>query len=133
MDVRVLDYIDDRLATSSDFDALDSLIENVKEQQDLLKRQLDDARREHEESQTESNSHDTAIRKKAHDFQQEQASIDRRLLVATESETSDEAAQTFEASMGRLKKLEVAAGYVELLKEVDALRWANSINKGMHE
>lgn len=27
----------------------------------------------------------------------------------------------FEASMGRLKKLEVAAGYVELLKEVDAL------------
>jgi hypothetical protein len=40
MDVRVLDYIDDRLATSSDFDALDSLIENVKEQQDLLKKQV---------------------------------------------------------------------------------------------
>jgi hypothetical protein len=40
MDARVLDYIDDRLATSSDFEALDSLIENVKEQQDLLKRQV---------------------------------------------------------------------------------------------
>ena len=40
MDVRVLDYIDDRLATSSDFDALDSLIEIVKEQQDLLKKQV---------------------------------------------------------------------------------------------
>lgn len=40
MDVRVLDYIDDRLAASSDFDALDSLIENVKEQQDLLKKQV---------------------------------------------------------------------------------------------
>lgn len=62
------------------------------------------------------------IRKKAKGFQQEQASIDQRLLVTTQSETSDEAAQTFEASMGRLKKLEVAAGYVELLKEVDALR-----------
>lgn len=34
--------------------------------------------------------------------------------------------------MGRLKKLEVAAGYVELLKEVDALRWVNFINKGTH-
>ena len=40
MDARVLDYIDDRLATSSDFEALDSLIENVKEQQGLLKRQV---------------------------------------------------------------------------------------------
>ena len=40
--------------------------------------------------------------------------------------------QTFETSMGRLKKLEVAAGYVELLKEVDALRWVNLINKGTH-
>jgi hypothetical protein len=40
MDIRVLDYIDDRLATSSDFDALDSLIEIVKEQQDLLKKQV---------------------------------------------------------------------------------------------
>jgi hypothetical protein len=55
------------------------------------------------------------------------------LLVATQSETSDEAAQTFEASMGRLKKLEVAAGYVELLKEVDALRWVNLAHKGTHE
>jgi hypothetical protein len=95
--------------------------------------QLDDARRNHVDAKTESDNHDAAIRKKAHDFQQEQASIDRRLLVATQSETSDEAAQTFEASMGRLKKLEVAAGYVELLKEVDALRWVNLINKGTHE
>lgn len=27
--------------------------------------------------------------------------------------------------MGRLRKLEIAAGYVELLKEVDALRYAH--------
>lgn len=89
---------------------------------ELKTTQLDDARREHADSRTESDNHDAAIRKKAYAFQQEQSSIDRRLLVATQSETSDEAAQTFEASMGRLKKLEVAAGYVELLKEVDALR-----------
>lgn len=40
MDVRVFDYIDDRLAASSDFEALDSLIENAKAQQDLLKKQV---------------------------------------------------------------------------------------------
>lgn len=40
MDARVLDYIDDKLAAPSDFEALDSLLENVKNQQDLLKRQV---------------------------------------------------------------------------------------------
>lgn len=44
MDARVLDYIDDRLATSTDFDALDSLIENAKAQQDLLKKQVNQTR-----------------------------------------------------------------------------------------
>ena len=29
--------------------------------------------------------------------------------------------------MGRLRKLEVAAGYVELLKDVDALRWVDLV------
>jgi len=43
-------------------------------------------------------------------------------LVVTQSETSDDAAQKFEASMARLRKLEVAAGYVELLTEVERLR-----------
>jgi len=74
------------------------------------------------QARTETDSHAAAIRQKAEGFQKEQADIDRRLLVATQSETSDEAAQTFDASMGRLRKLEVAAGYVELLKDVDALR-----------
>lgn len=70
----------------------------------------------------ETENHTIALRQKAEGFQQEQADIDRRLLVATQSETSDDAARMFEASMERLRKLEIAAGYVELLKEVDALR-----------
>jgi hypothetical protein len=35
--------------------------------------------------------------------------------------------------MGRLRKLEVAAGYVELLKEVDVLRWVHLVNKTVKE
>lgn len=42
--------------------------------------------------------------------------------MVTQSETSDDAAQKFEASMEKLRKLEVATGYVELLQEVDRLR-----------
>lgn len=43
------------------------------------------------------------------------------MLIVTQSETSDEAVEKFDASMTRLRKLDIAAGYVELLKEVGGL------------
>ena len=55
-------------------------------------------------------------------FQKEQQDIDARLLSVTQSETSDDAVQKFDASMDKLRKLDVAAGYLELLQEVDTLR-----------
>lgn len=121
MDVRVVDYIDDRLAAPSDFETLDTLLENVKNQQDLLKKQLDDARRDHDTAQEQAEKHATSVRQRAEAFQKEQSDIDKRLLMVTQSETSDDAVQKFEASMERLRKLEVAAGYVDMLKEVDTL------------
>lgn len=39
MDSRVQDYLDDRLQSSADLDSLDTLLENVKQQQELLKNQ----------------------------------------------------------------------------------------------
>lgn len=121
MDARVLDYIDDRLALPSDFETLDSLIENVRNQQGLLRKQLDDAKRDHDSSQEQAEQHATSVRRRAEDFQKEQGDIDRRLLLVTRSETSDDAVRKFEASMERLRKLEVAAGYVDMLREVDSL------------
>nr|OQO31966.1 hypothetical protein B0A51_00307 [Rachicladosporium sp. CCFEE 5018] len=118
MDARVLDWIDDKIATASDFQELDTLLDSVKTQQDLLKQQLVDARREYENGEREAEGYATLLRKKAHAFQKAQANIDIRLLVVTQSETSDEAAEKFQESMDRLGKLEVAAGYVELLGEV---------------
>lgn len=40
MDVRVLDYLDDKLQSSADLETLDSLLEIVKTQQGLLKKQV---------------------------------------------------------------------------------------------
>ena len=51
-----------------------------------------------------------------------QADIDRRLLIVTRSETSDDAVQRFESSMARLRALDVASRYTEMLYEVDKLR-----------
>lgn len=40
MDARVQDYLDDKLQSAADLDSLDSLLENVREQQELLKKQV---------------------------------------------------------------------------------------------
>lgn len=39
-DVRVDDYLNDKLQTFADFETLDSLLEKVREQQSLLKQQV---------------------------------------------------------------------------------------------
>ncbi|KAK3715597.1 hypothetical protein LTR37_007085 [Vermiconidia calcicola] len=122
VDTRVQDYLDDKLQSSTDFETLDSLLANVKNQQDLLKKQLDDAKRDHDSAKRKAQQHTESVRQKAQAFQNEQGDIDRRLLIVTQSETSDEAVEKFEASMEKMRKLDVAAGYVELLKEVDGLR-----------
>lgn len=40
MDSRVQDYLDDKLQSTADLETLDSLLDNVKNQQDLLKKQV---------------------------------------------------------------------------------------------
>jgi hypothetical protein len=39
-DVRLVDFLDDKLQAFADFDTLDSLLDTVKAQQDLLKQQV---------------------------------------------------------------------------------------------
>ena len=84
--------------------------------------QLEDARKYHNTAKQRNQSHVGDVRQKAGVFQKEQGDIDRRLLVVTESETSDEAVEKFESSMQILRKLDIATAYVELLKDVDIVR-----------
>lgn len=44
-------------------------------------------------------------------------------MIITQSDTSDEAVRQFEASMEKLRRLDISKGYMELLKEVDRLRY----------
>ena len=68
--------------------------------------------------------------RQAEAFQAQQADIDRRLLIVTRSETSDEAARSFEGSMEKLRSLDIVKGYVELLKEVEELRYGHALLGG---
>lgn len=69
-----------------------------------------------------SKNHSDAVREQAEAFNRQQADIDRRLKIITQSETSDEAVRSFELSMKKLQRLDVTKGYLSLLHEVEGLR-----------
>ncbi|KAI9797971.1 MAG: hypothetical protein M1833_005027 [Piccolia ochrophora] len=118
---RVEDYLNDKLQTTADLANLDSLLTSVKDQQVLLRRQLQEAeesvRRAHEASKGKASS----TRKRIEQFNRQQHDIDRRLRIVTQSDASDEAAQRFEETVEKLQRLDVATAYVRLLREVDDL------------
>ena len=121
-DTRVADYLDDKLQTSADLDGLDELLASIHAQHGLLKQQLDDAQRDLHQAKHAAHAHQTDLQQRADAFRHDQADIDRRLMVITASETSDDAVPRFEAVLDTLQRLDVAHGYVELLSEVDVLR-----------
>ncbi|KAL8870314.1 MAG: hypothetical protein Q9174_003615 [Haloplaca sp. 1 TL-2023] len=120
-DVRVEDYLNDKLQTVADLANLDNLLQNVKHQQALLKEQLTAAEQDLSQSTEESEAHASALLQQARAFKKQQADVDRRLLIVTQSETSDDAIGKFEEDIKALRRLDVAKGYVELLAEVEQL------------
>jgi len=137
MHIRVYDYLDDKLQTADDIDNLDTLLQNVQQQQELLIKQvcckkrmirylakisqLEEAKITLDNAQKASDEHAAIVRYKAEDFQQQQAQIDNTLMAITGSATSDDAVKKVESSMSKLRRLEVATEYMELLQEVDKL------------
>lgn len=69
------------------------------------------------------NSHSAALLKESELFMKQQSDIDRRLLILTQSDTSDDAISRFDSSMQSLQRLDVAKNYLKLLIEVENLRY----------
>lgn len=120
-DIRVEDYLNDKLQTAADLDNLDALLENVRDRQNLLKEQLRVAEVTLNVTTETSQTHSADLLRQAHKFKSLQADIDRRLLILTRSETSDDAVRKFDSSMESLQRLDVARGYFQLLTEVENL------------
>ncbi|KAF2868876.1 RINT-1 family protein-like protein [Massariosphaeria phaeospora] len=119
--IRVADYLDDKLQTAGDLDSLAALLANVHTQHALLKQQLHDAQRHLQEAKQTAHDHRASLQQQGRAFRTAQADIDRRMLVVTASETSDDAVPRFEAVLDTLHRLDVATAYVELLADVDVL------------
>lgn len=66
-------------------------------------------------------AHSANLHQQIDRFNKQQATIDRRLLIVTRSETSDDAVHKFDSSMEKLRRLDIAKGYIDLLAEVEEL------------
>lgn len=120
-DIRLEDYLNDKFQTPSDFAALDELISHVDQQASKLQSQLEDARNKLAEAKRTSQNHTALILKQTSDFQAQQTSINQRISTISSSDNTDEAVKKLEGPMEKLRHLELASAYVELLLEVDQL------------
>jgi hypothetical protein len=99
VETRVNDYLNDQLQTSTDLDNLDTLLENVQRQQALLQKQLDDARKAYDDAFETASTRAAAVQLRSDSLQQEQADIDRTLMIMTQSDSMEEASRAFAANI----------------------------------
>ncbi|KAK2738941.1 hypothetical protein FQN57_006735 [Myotisia sp. PD_48] len=118
---RLADFVNHHIQGSRSLDNLDLILKNLEAQQDLQRKQLHEAEEILKNATRASDEHAEAVRKEAQEFKKRQAEIDRRLIVITKSDNSDEAVRKFESSIAKLQNLDVAQGYLQLLSNIDTL------------
>ncbi|KAK0713099.1 TIP-1 family-domain-containing protein [Lasiosphaeria miniovina] len=123
-DIRVEDYLNDKLQSTTDFEHLDTLLSSVEYQRSQLQSQLDDATRELDDIRRSAEDRNTALISQIREFESLQQSIDIRLQIAAASDAPDDAIQRLEPPMKRLHSVNLAHSYLVLLRDVQDLRQA---------
>lgn len=123
-DIRVEDYLDDKLQSPTDFEHLDTLLSSIELQRSQLQSQLDDASRELESARRSTADRHASLMAQIDEFQALQKSIDVRLQIVAASDAPDEAIRRLEPPMKQLHKVDLAYRYLVLLQDVEHLRQA---------
>lgn len=121
-DMRLDDYLDDKLQYTTDLDSLDDLLASVEEQRVQLQSQLDDATRSLSVARQSTEERQASLQKQIDDFQALQQHIDVRLQIVAQSDAPDEAIRRLEEPMNKLAKVNLAHKYLVLLQDVEDLR-----------
>ncbi|KAI4591818.1 hypothetical protein KJ359_012199 [Pestalotiopsis sp. 9143b] len=121
-DIRLEDYLDDKLQSTTDLDNLDSFLANIEEQRSQLQAQLDDATQELAEVRRAAEDRQGGLIRQIDEFQELQNSIDTRLQIIASSDAPDDAIRRLEGPMKQLQKVELAYQYVSLLQDVENMR-----------
>ncbi|KAL1957975.1 hypothetical protein VTO42DRAFT_5367 [Malbranchea cinnamomea] len=114
-------FLNEKIRTTADLDNLEDLLKNLEEQQELQRKQLREAEEILKNASKASNEHAETVYDQTQTFKRSQEDINRRLIHVTQLKDSDEAAQKFEASMNKFRRLDIAKGYMDLLNTVDSL------------
>jgi hypothetical protein len=122
LDIRVEDYLEDKLQSSADLDFLDELLANVETQRNQLQSQLDDAVKELEDARRTTDDRHGLLQERIDKFQQLQDSIDTRVQIAAASDAPSEAIARLQRPMQKLQAVELAKKYLKLLQDVEKWR-----------
>ncbi|TGO43258.1 hypothetical protein BHYA_0002g00630 [Botrytis hyacinthi] len=119
--IRVEDWLNDKIQTTTDMTDLSSLLENVEAKQRQLEEQLKDAKTKLAEAKKSAANHTSSMSQKTQAFEQHQEDLRARMMMLTSSDTPEEAVRRLKGPMEKLQQVELAQAYVELLKDVDDL------------
>jgi hypothetical protein len=121
-DIRLEDYLDDKLQSTADFEHLDTLLSSVELQRSQLQAQLDDASRELDEARRDADHRAAALDARVAQFNALQDRIDARMQSIAQSSAPDDAIRRLEPPMKQLRQVDLAYRYLVLLQDVEALR-----------
>ncbi|KXH68727.1 RINT-1 family protein [Colletotrichum salicis] len=122
LDIRVEDFLDDKLQSTTDLENLDSLIANVEVQRSQLQTQLDNALKQLDEARKTAGDRQSSLAQRIQDFQELQHSIDIRVKIAAASDAPNQAIARLQQPMKKLQTIELAQKYLMLLQDVENLR-----------
>ncbi|KAK1498284.1 RINT-1 family protein [Colletotrichum tamarilloi] len=122
LDIRVEDFLDDKLQSTTDLENLDSLIANVEVQRSQLQTQLDNAIKQLDEARQTAGDRQSSLAQRIQDFQELQHSIDVRVKIAAASDAPNQAIARLQQPMKKLQTIELAQKYLTLLQDVENLR-----------
>ncbi|VDB88985.1 Bgt-4910 [Blumeria graminis f. sp. tritici] len=121
-DLRIEDYLNDKLQTISDLNGIDDLIHNVEIQQKQLKRQLQDISVELTEALMASKNRASVILEKIEEFKTQQKNANEHLVTVLYQNTPELALCTIKSPMEQLRRIKLTHKYLDLLKNVELLK-----------
>lgn len=122
LDIRVEDFLDDKLQSTADLEDLDSLLANVELQRNQLQSQLDNAVKELEEARRTADDRQGSLAARINEFEKLQESIIARQQVDAASDGPDQAIARLREPMKKLEAVELAQKYLTLLQDVEKNR-----------
>jgi RAD50-interacting protein 1 len=122
LDIRVEDYLDDRLQSTTDLENLDALLANVEEQRSQLQTQLDEAVKQLDEARRTALDRQGSLSRRIENFQKLQQSIDIRVKIAAASDAPSETIARLSQPMRKLQTADLAHRYLLLLQDVEKWR-----------